>query len=128
MTGVPDFNSQCRAAALQLVELSLLEDLQGTGDLTCLSTIPESLTATVQLVSRETGVLSGVPILPLVFERLPGAVQSVLHVQDGGAVQRGTVIAEMSGPVRSLLIGERTVLNFLTHLSGIASFTAEFVR
>lgn len=128
MTGVPDFNAQCRAAALQLVELSLLEDLQGTGDLTCLSTIPESLTATVQLVSRETGVLSGVPILPLVFERLPGAVQSVLHVQDGGAVQRGTVIAEMSGPVRSLLIGERTVLNFITHLSGIASFTAEFVR
>lgn len=128
MTGAHDFNSQCRAAAAHLVDLSLQEDLQGTGDLTCLSTIPESLLAKVQLVSRETGVLSGLEILPLVFERLPGSVQSALHVQDGGAVQPGMVIAEMSGPVRSLLIGERTVLNFLTHLSGIASRTAEFVR
>lgn len=128
MSGIPDFNLQCRTAAQQLVELSLYEDLQDVGDLTSFSTIPEHLTATVQLVARQSGVLSGLAILPLVFERLPGGVQSTLLLQDGAAVQAGTVIAELSGPVRSLLIGERTVLNLVSHLSGIASRTAEFVR
>lgn len=128
MSGIPDFNLQCHAAAQHLVELSLSEDLQDIGDLTSFSTIPEQLTATVQLVARQSGVLSGLAILPLVFERLPGGVQSVLYLQDGAAVHAGTVIADISGPVRSLLIGERTVLNFVSHLSGISSRTAEFVR
>lgn len=128
MSGIPDFNLQCRLSAQQLVELSLTEDLRDVGDLTSFSTIPEQLTATVQLAARQGGVLSGLAILSLVFERLPGGVQSVLHMQDGASVQAGTIIADMTGPVRSLLIGERTVLNFVSHLSGIASRTAEFVR
>ena len=128
MSGVPDFNAECLAAAEVLVELSLAEDLRDVGDLTCQSTIPATLTAEVQLVSREQGVLSGIAILPLVFQKLPGAVQTEVHVEDGRAVQRGTVVATMRGTVRSLLIGERTVLNFATHLSGIATRTAQFVQ
>jgi len=126
----PLFDSQTAAAAKILARMSFEEDLRGRGDLTCLATIPADLSATVNVVSRQTGVVSGLPVLPLVFEELPGPgpVTWQLHLQDGQTVQRGTVVASISGPVRSLLIGERTLLNFMTHLSGIATRTAEFVE
>jgi nicotinate-nucleotide pyrophosphorylase (carboxylating) len=108
--------------------MSFDEDLRDRGDLTSLATIPAELQATVNVVSRQTGVVSGLPLLPLVFEELPGLVTWQLHLQDGQPVHRGTVLASISGPVRSLLTGERTVLNFMTHLSGIATRTAEFVE
>jgi len=108
--------------------MSLEEDLRDRGDLTCLATIPADLQASVNLVSRQSGVVSGLPVLPLVFAELPGPITSTLFLQDGATVSRGTVLASISGPVRSLLTGERTILNFMTHLSGIASRTAEFIR
>ena len=108
--------------------MSLDEDLRERGDITCLATIPAELQATVNIVSRETGIVSGLPVLPIVFEMLQGSVSWSLLLSDGDAVQRGTVLASITGPVRSLLTGERTVLNFMTHLSGIASRTAEFVE
>jgi nicotinate-nucleotide pyrophosphorylase (carboxylating) len=107
--------------------MALEEDLKDRGDLTCLATIPPELEATVNIVSRQTGVISGLPVLPLVFGQLPGPVSWTLHLHDGERVQRGSLLASVTGLVRSLLIGERTVLNFMTHLSGIASRTAEFV-
>lgn len=125
---VPVFDSETQAAAKKLALMSLQEDLRDTGDITCLATIPVDLQATVNIVSRQTGVVSGLPILPLVFDELPGAVSWKLLLQDGQPVNRGSVLASVSGPVRSLLTGERTVLNFMTHLSGIASRTAEFVE
>lgn len=122
------FDSATQQSAEHLIELGLQEDLRERGDLTCQSTIPEDLVASVNIVSRQTGVLSGLVVIPAVFKRLPGSVTWTLHLQDGDGVSRGSLVATISGPVRSLLIGERTVLNFLTHLSGIASRTAEFVR
>jgi nicotinate-nucleotide pyrophosphorylase (carboxylating) len=68
------------------------------------------------------------PILPLVFEELSSDVSWKLTATDGQPIERGSVIASITGPVRSLLTGERTVLNFMTHLSGIASQTARFVE
>lgn len=124
----PIFDSETKATAETLVKMSLEEDLRDRGDLTCLATIPAQLQATVNVVSRDAGVLSGLPVLPLVFKELTGPVTWQLHRHDGETVHRGTVLASISGPVRSLLTGERTVLNFMTHLSGIASRTAEFVR
>jgi nicotinate-nucleotide pyrophosphorylase (carboxylating) len=122
------FDSATQQSAEHLIELGLQEDLRERGDLTCQSTIPEELVASVNIVSRQNGVLSGLVVIPAVFQRLPGNVTWTLHLQDGDRVSRGSLVATISGPVRSLLIGERTVLNFLTHLSGIASRTAEFVR
>ena len=124
---IPIFDSETQSAARTLTRMSLQEDLRDRGDLTCLSTIPVDLQATVNIVSRQVGVVSGLPVLPLVFAELPGPVTWTFQLEDGQTVQPGTVLASISGPVRSLLIGERTILNFMTHLSGIASRTAEFV-
>lgn len=122
------FDAETRAAAQLLTKLSLQEDLHDRGDITCLSTIPEDLKASVNIVSRQVGVVSGLPVLPLVFAELPGPVTWTIHRDDGEPVERGTVLATINGPVRSLLTGERTVLNFMTHLSGIATRTAQFVK
>ncbi len=122
------FDAETLEAARLLTKLSLQEDLHDRGDITSLSTIPEVLNASVNIASRQAGIVSGLPVLPLVFEELPGPVTWTIHRQDGESVERGTLLATISGPVRSLLTGERTVLNFMTHLSGIATRTAEFVR
>ncbi len=124
----PVFDSETQTAAKVLARMSLEEDLREVGDLTCLATIAPELQATVNIVSRETGVLCGLPVLPLVFEELSSDVSWTLMMKDGQPVERGSIIASISGPVRSLLTGERTVLNFMTHLSGIASQTARFVE
>lgn len=125
---IHEFNAETAAAAEHLATLSLQEDLQDRGDLTSEATIPEHLSATVRIVARQHGILSGIGVVPLVFRHLPGKVRSEDFVCDGDEVLAGTVIAELHGPVRTLLTGERTVLNFLTHLSGIATRTAEFVH
>ncbi len=122
------FDADTAAAAAHLAELSLHEDLQQAGDLTSQATIPEQLSAAVRVVVRQQGVIAGLGVLPLVFRLLPGSVRSELLLRDGDEVCAGSVAAEVHGPVRTLLTGERTVLNFLTHLSGIATRTAEFVR
>ena len=123
----PIFDQDSTIAAVTLTQMSLNEDLRDVGDVTCLSTIPADLKATVQIVSRETGVVSGLPLIPIVFRELASDVNASVAVQDGDKVSRGTVLASLTGPVRALLTGERTILNFMTHLSGIASRTALFV-
>ncbi len=122
-----EFNSECAAAARTLTKMSLQEDLRDAGDLTSLSTIPADLHATVNIVSRQAGVVCGLTLLPIVFSELDDSVVVKYHRQDGDAVARQTLIASISGPVRMLLTGERSVLNFMTLLSGIATRTAEFV-
>ncbi|MFM7058464.1 MAG: carboxylating nicotinate-nucleotide diphosphorylase [Planctomycetota bacterium] len=122
------FDVDTAAAAAHLAELSLHEDLQQTGDITSQATIPEQLSAAVRVVVRQRGVIAGLGVIPLVFRLLPGPVRTELFMQDGDEVGPGSVLAEIHGPVRTLLTGERTVLNFLTHLSGIATCAAQFVR
>lgn len=122
-----EFNQDCAAAARSLAKMSLEEDLRDVGDLTSLSTIPPDLSATVNIVSRQVGVVSGLAILPIVFSEMNVAATATLHVQDGDSVVPQMLIASVRGQVRSLLTAERTILNFMTLLSGIASRTAEFV-
>ena len=116
-----------QSAARRLIELALAEDLSSVGDLTCLALIPTHRTATVQVVARADGVLAGAPIGRMVFETLDAAVRWESQRQDGDLVSPGTVIANVSGPLARLLTGERTMLNFMTHLSGIATLTKTFV-
>ena len=122
-----EFNAECQSAARLLVKLSLVEDLRDIGDLTCLSTIPADLTATVNIVSRQSGVACGLAVLPIVFSELIAPVTIDYQIHDGDAMPERTLIASITGPVHALLTGERTVLNFMTLLSGIASRTAQFV-
>jgi nicotinate-nucleotide pyrophosphorylase (carboxylating) len=124
----PLFDQDSTNAALTLVRMSLNEDLRDVGDVTCLATIPPDLQATVQIVSRESGIVSGLPLIPIVFRELSEDVSAKILVHDGDRINRGTVLASLTGSVRTLLTGERTVLNFMTHLSGIASRTAQFVE
>ncbi len=121
------FASGEQTAATKLIEMALAEDLSTAGDLTCKALIRPDQTATVQVVARKNGVLAGSPIGRMVFARLDPQVRWVALHQDGDRVSPGTVIAKVSGPLTSLLIGERTMLNFMTHLSGIATLTRTFV-
>ncbi len=122
-----EFNLECQSAARLLVKISLAEDLRDGGDLTSLSTIPADLKATVNIVSRQSGIVCGLTVLPLVFAELSAPVSIACHLNDGDAVMQSTLIASLTGRVQNLLTGERTVLNFMTLLSGIASSTALFV-
>lgn len=123
------------AAADKLIQLALNEDLEERGDLTSQATIPPNTTASVNVVARENGVLSGSVLIARVYETLcamqqlsADSVQVTMCVHDGEKVEPGTVVATVVGPVSLLLTGERVVLNFVIHLSGIASLTAEFVH
>jgi len=122
------FDRQTQSSAETLIDLALAEDLASAGDLTCSAMIDPSEVAAVQVVSRADGVLAGSPVGRLVFARLDPLLQWEAHQNDGSLVVRGTVVATVSGPLHSLLTGERTMLNFLTHLSGIASVTRRYVE
>ena len=81
----------------------------------------------MQIVSRAAGVLAGLSVAQMVFEEIDSAVTFDLRSHDGDALAAGQVVAGLSGRLQSLLIGERTCLNFLTHLSGVATLTRRFV-
>ena len=111
----------------RIVELALAEDLGAVGDITSAALIPKDMQGSVNVVSRADGVLAGLPVAELVFQELDAAVKWTERVVDGSRLTRGTVVASVVGPLRSLLAGERTVLNFLMHLSGVATLTRLFV-
>jgi nicotinate-nucleotide pyrophosphorylase (carboxylating) len=133
----PDTPPVIDAATLEcadvLIRLALDEDLQDRGDVTSLATVPEDAHATVNIVCREPGRLCGGVLIDRVYSALcqrsddNAAVDLQVKLPDGAQLEKGSVVASVSGPVRLLLTGERTVLNFLIHLSGIASLTARFV-
>ena len=122
-------------SADMLIGMALEEDLGSQGDLTSQATVPAEARANVNIVARDEGVLSGVVLVERVYAALaerhredPSGVQVEVRVRDGQRMTPQTVVATVSGSVRTLLTGERIVLNFLIHLSGVASKTAEFVR
>ena len=97
-------------------------------DLTCAALVDPAELATINVVVRHVGVLAGGPVAELIFNRLDPSVAWQPLVTDGSFVTGQTVVARASGSLRSLLIGERTVLNFLMHLSGVATQTRKFVE
>lgn len=121
------FTSLEHAAAQTLIELALEEDLRGGCDLTSVALVPQEQNGTVQIVARQPGVAAGLPIIEQVFWEVDAEVQVDLLLRDGETVSSGRVLANIEGPVRSLLTGERTVLNFLTALGGVATLTRRFV-
>lgn len=113
--------------AERLVRVALNEDLAGLSDLTTALMIGDQDQGTVRIVARQQGVLAGAELIPLVFQQIDNKVACQLFVQDGEKLERGTCVARLTGSVRSLLTGERTILNFLTMLSGVASLTRRYV-
>lgn len=124
---MPTFDERERSAASPLIQMAFAEDLKDRGDLTCQALIPEDARAEVLVVARQEGVLAGGPVAELVFAQLDREVVFRQDVPDGSTLSPGTRVATVSGRLRSLLTGERTALNFLTHLSGIATLTKRFV-
>ena len=111
-----------------LVELALSEDLADGSDVTTLATIEENSISVLNLVARKSGVISGVYVAQLVFELLSDEIVINAFVEDGKKVAAGEVILSIKGPTQVLLTAERTALNFLTHMSGIATATSLWVN
>jgi len=106
---------------------TLREDI-GTGDLTTRICVPEEAVSDGFFTAKEPGVICGLGVVARVFELLDPYVRVTPRVYDGSFVDAGTVVAEISGPSRSILTGERTALNLLQHMSGVATGTAVSVR
>ena len=122
------FSEPEQSAALRLIELALAEDLGDAGDLTCQALIEPAERAEVLVVARAPGVLAGGNVAELVFRRLDPQVAWRSRLADGSPLAAGNIVASVAGPLASVLTGERTALNFLTHLSGIATLTRQFVE
>ena len=106
-----------------LVRMALLEDLGRAGDLTTDTIVPADARAELRLVARQEGVLAGVDLARLAFTLMDGRTQFELRCGDGTQLQPGTEIARISGFSRALLSAERVALNYLCHLSGVATAT-----
>ncbi|MEJ0094440.1 MAG: carboxylating nicotinate-nucleotide diphosphorylase [Methylocella sp.] len=110
-----------------LVRAALLEDLGRAGDLTSNAVIPAGLNARTVLAARQPGVVAGLDLARLAFELIDPRITVRVEREDGVEISPGDHIASIEGPARGILTAERTALNFLGHLSGIASATASIV-
>lgn len=110
-----------------LIDLALKEDLGETGDVTTLATLPKNSRITGRITAKASGVIAGLPIVAEVYRTLSPTVRVEALVQDGNRIEVGTVVCEVEGSSHDVLAGERTALNFLQRLSGIATLTARFV-
>ena len=113
---------------VSVIHLALDEDLVDGPDATTLATVGETATATADFTARAAGVAAGVPVAMAVFDLVSGNTAKITrHVADGDRVEAGTVLFTVTAPTRDLLVGERTALNLLCHLSGVATATRQWV-
>ncbi|MBW1645335.1 MAG: carboxylating nicotinate-nucleotide diphosphorylase [Deltaproteobacteria bacterium] len=110
----------------QLIKMALSEDL-GSGDITTMSTVPPGTLSTATVAFKEKGVVAGLEVMALVYRTLDASLKIELLARDGDAVAAETVVATVTGPSFAILMGERVALNFLQHLSGIATLTRAYV-
>ncbi len=113
--------------SLALIELALQEDLS-RGDITSEATVPVDRTATAVMLAKQDGVISGIETARAVFARIDPEVQFTPLVSDGERVINGTQLARISGNARSILAAERTALNLIQRLSGVATITARYAE
>ena len=112
-------------AVADAVDRALAEDLGPEGDLTA-ALVPEDVVAHFALRARQAGVLAGRECAAETLRRVGPGLQVVWHAVDGTQLSAGDTVMEVTGPLRPILTAERTALNFLGHLSGIATLTAQF--
>jgi nicotinate-nucleotide pyrophosphorylase (carboxylating) len=111
---------------LSAIERAVTEDV-GSGDVTTKAIVGEGDTSTARIIARQDGIVSGLEIVRAVFLMLDGEMRFRTSVVDGAMVVRDQVLLELAGPTEAILTGERTALNFLGRMSGIASITRKFV-
>ena len=107
---------------------ALNEDLRETGDVTTGLTVPEGMKAKAVLYAKENGILAGLPVFELVFKTVDAEVDFTSQSKEGNGVSPGETIATIKGKASSLLIAERTALNLLCRMSGIATLTGKYVE
>ena len=125
----PTLTAEERADALSIISRALDEDLRYGPDVTTLATVAEDATTTASVVAREAGVIAGGDLALIVFDEVLGSdgYRVVHQVPDGTRLEPGGAALIVEGPTRGLLTAERTMLNVLCHLSGIATATAAWV-
>ena len=111
-----------------LVRRALEEDLGAAGDVTSDALVPAEDQAQAWVVARQRGVVAGLPVLEEVFRQAGASIRVRLLAGEGQAVEAGTRLAEVSGPARAVLTGERAALNFLQRMCGIATLTRRCVE
>jgi len=109
------------------VRAALMEDLGRAGDITSMATIPEGATAKAVIAARKPGTLAGLPLAACAFAEIGPGIKFTALKRDGDRLKPGDTVARIEGPARPILAAERVALNFLCHLSGIASETAKLV-
>ncbi len=115
------------AAVLRVIRAGLAEDLADGPDVTTAATIPAAEQGTAELVARRPGVVAGLVVAEAVFQSVGGHITSEHHVSDGDEVRAGDVLMTIRGPLPAILTAERTALNLLCHMSGVATLTARWV-
>ncbi len=118
-------NKHALKAAHTLIEIALKEDV-GDGDITTDNIVPAEIKRKAKMVAKSDGVIAGLPVAEMVFRKLDHDMIWKELVQDGDKVKNGDVLVEFEGSYRALLTGERTALNFLQRLSGIATMSAKY--
>ncbi len=112
---------------LALIDAALAEDV-GPGDFTTLWTVSEDARAEARIVAKASGVVAGTEVAEAVFRRVDPALEVTIEAGDGSAVEHGDRVMTVRGSARSLLTAERTALNFLQRLSGVATVTRRYVQ
>lgn len=118
-------NSKCRIQ--DIINCALQEDI-GSGDITSRAVIPADSLSKARIIAKDLGIICGLDIADWVFKTIDKKIKFVKKIRDGSSVRAGAVIAIVEGPTRPILSAERTALNFLQRLSGIATLTEKFVK
>jgi nicotinate-nucleotide pyrophosphorylase (carboxylating) len=112
----------------EAVTRALAEDLGRAGDITSIATIPETTIAHAVMVARQAGRIAGLPLAAATLQKLAPEIRIEAHARDGDTAASGQKLLTISGPARAVLSAERTALNFVGRLSGVATLTADYVK
>jgi len=123
-----DLNIAAHPQVKKLILLALQEDLGEAGDITSDSIIESSSFCRAEIIAKSTGILAGLPICEAVFKLIDDKVNVRPAINEGGAFKTGDRLIEVSGATSAIMAGERLALNFLQHLSGIATLTGQYVN
>jgi nicotinate-nucleotide pyrophosphorylase (carboxylating) len=123
---VNNLPNQLPAAIIDSIRRALEEDIR-SGDVTTDSIVPENASLRGRIIAKQDGIVAGLQVAAAVWHELDQRVNFTGKIDDGSRVENRTVLAEVVGPARALLTGERTAMNFLGRMSGIATLTREFV-
>lgn len=115
------------ASILRLIQIAIQEDV-GPGDITTETIIPRDNTASARFLMKQDGIICGLPLVPLIFREFSPDVAIDMKVREGDHVPSGTVLATVEGPAFALLAGERTALNFVQRMSGVATKSWEYAQ